>query len=222
MIELYYWPTSNGQKIALFLEEADLPYKAVPINISKGEQFGAEFLKVSPNNRIPAIIDREPVDGAGPLSLFESGAILLYLGEKIGRFVPQDVRGRADVLQWLFWQMGGLGPMAGQVHHFRTAAPEQIPYAIERYVKETARLYRVLDSRLRDREFIAGAYSIADMACYPWIVSHERQSQKLEDFPHVKRWFEAMTERPAVVRAYQRALTINPQANVPKGLRLSA
>jgi GSH-dependent disulfide-bond oxidoreductase len=220
MIELYYWPTSNGQKITLFLEEAGLPYRSHPINISKGEQFAPDFLKLSPNNRIPAIVDPEPADGGGPLSLFESGAILLYLAEKIGRFLPQDLRGRAEVLQWLFWQMGGLGPMAGQVHHFRTGAPEQIPYAIDRYVKETGRLYRVLDTRLADREFVAGDYSIADMACYPWIVSHERQSQKLEDFPHVKRWFEAITARPAVTRAYQRGLEINPNANVPKGLAL--
>lgn len=218
MIELYYWPTSNGQKVALFLEEAGETYQATPINISKGEQFAPEFLKISPNNRIPAIIDREPADGREPLPLFESGAILLYLAEKIGRFIPQDLRGRAEVLQWLFWQMGGLGPMAGQAHHFRTAAPEKIPYAIERYVKETARLYGVLNTRLADREFIAGEYSIADMACYPWIVSHERQDQKLEDFPNVKRWFEAITGRPAVTRAYRKGLSINPQANTPKGL----
>jgi GSH-dependent disulfide-bond oxidoreductase len=222
MIELYYWPTSNGQKIALFLHEAGLPYEAFPINISKGEQFAPEFLKISPNNRIPAIIDREPADGGGPLSLFESGAILLYLAEKIGRFMPRDLRGRADVLQWLFWQMGGLGPMAGQTHHFRTAAPEKIPYAIERYVKETSRLYGVLNTRLAGREFIAGEYSIADMACYPWIVSHERQGQRLEDFPHIKRWFEAITRRPAVTSAYHKAAAINPKANLPKGLAAAA
>jgi GST-like protein len=222
MIELYYWPTSNGQKVALFLEEAGLPYQAFPINISKGEQYAPEFLKISPNNRIPAIIDREPADGGGPLSLFESGAILLYLAEKIGRFLAPDVRGRADVLQWLFWQMGGLGPMAGQTHHFRSVAPEKIPYAIERYVKETGRLYGVLNTRLADRAFIAGEYSIADMACYPWIVSHERQGQNLDDFPHVKRWFEAITGRPTVTRAYRKALGINPQANLPKGLATAA
>jgi GSH-dependent disulfide-bond oxidoreductase len=221
MIELYYWPTSNGQKVALFLEEAGLPYQAFPINISKGEQYAPEFLKISPNNRIPAIIDREPADGGGPLSLFESGAILLYLAEKIGRFIATDVRGRADVLQWLFWQMGGLGPMAGQTHHFRSVAPEN-PYAIERYVKETGRLYGVLNTRLADRDFITGEYSIADMACYPWIVSHERQGQNLEDFPHVKRWFEAITGRAAVTRAYRKALGINPQANLPKGLATAA
>jgi GSH-dependent disulfide-bond oxidoreductase len=222
MIELYYWPTSNGQKVALFLEEAGLPYQAFPINISKREQFAPEFLKISPNNRIPAIIDREPADGGGPLSLFESGAILLYLAEKIGRFIAHDVRGRADVLQWLFWQMGGLGPIAGQTHHFRTVVPEKIPYAIERFVEETGRLYRVLNTRLADREFIAGEYSIADMASYPWIVSHERQGQRLEDFPHVKRWFEAITRRPAVTRAYHKAIGINPQANLPTGLATAA
>lgn len=167
------------------------------------------------------IIDREPAEGGGPLSLFESGAILLYLAEKIGRFIAQDVRGRVDVLQWLFWEMGGLGPIAGQTHHFRTVAPEKIPYAIERYVKETGRLYGVLNTRLVDREFIAGDYSIADMACYPWIVSHERQGQKLEDFPQVKRWFEAITRRPAVARAYAKGVGINPKANVPKGLAIA-
>ena len=222
MLELYYWPTSNGQKVALFLEEAGLPYQAFPINISKGEQFGPEFLKISPNNRIPAIIDREPADGGEPLPLFESGAILLYLAEKIGRFIGRDARGRADVVQWLFWQMGGLGPNAGQTHHFRSVAPEKIPYAIERFTKETGRLYNVLNTRLADREFIAGDYSIADMACYPWTVSHERQGQKLEDFPHVKRWFEAITKRPATMRAYTKGIGINPQANVPKGLAIAA
>jgi GSH-dependent disulfide-bond oxidoreductase len=222
MIELYYWPTSNGQKIALFLEEAGLPYQAFPTNISKGEQFAPEFLKISPNNRIPAIIDREPADGGAPLSLFESGAILLYLAEKIGRFIGRDARGRAEVLQWLFWQMGGLGPILGQTHHFRSVAPEKVPYAIERFTKETARLYNVLNTRLADREFIADEYSIADMACYPWTVSHERQGQKLEDFPHVKRWFEAITQRPATMRAYTKGVGINPQANVPKGLAIAA
>jgi GST-like protein len=217
MLELHYWPTSNGQKVALFLEEAELPWKAFPINISKGEQHAPAFLKISPNNRIPALIDPEPAGGGGPLSLFESGAILLYLAEKIGRFIPREVRGRAEVLQWLFWQMGGLGPMAGQNHHFAGGAPEKIPYAIDRYVKETARLYGVLDRRLADREFVAGDYSIADMACYPWIVPHERQAQKLEDFPNVKRWFETITQRPAVERAYHKALGVNPQTGMPKG-----
>ena len=203
MIDLYYWGTPNGHKITLFLEEAGLDYRAHPIDISKGEQFAPDFLKISPNNRIPAIVDNDPAGGGAPLSLFESGAILLYLAEKTGRFLPADLAGRAEVLQWLFWQVGGLGPMAGQNHHFGTFAPEKIPYAIERYVKETARLYGVLDKRLADRAFVAGEeYSIADMATYPWIVPYERQSQDLDDFPHLKRWFEAIAARPATARAY--------------------
>jgi GST-like protein len=203
MIDLHYWPTPNGHKITLFLEETGLPYRIVPVNIGKGDQFDPDFLKIAPNNRMPAIVDHQPVDGGGPLSLFESGAILLYLADKTGRFIPADPRGRADVLQWLFWQMGGLGPMAGQNHHFGRYAPEQIPYAIDRYVKETNRLYGVLDKRLADRRFVAGDYSIADMAAYPWIVPHEAQRQDLNDFPHLKRWFEAIAERPATVRAYR-------------------
>ena len=218
MIDLHYWTTPNGHKVSIFLEEAGLPYRIVPVDISKGGQFEPDFLKISPNNRIPAIVDHEPAGGGEPISLFESGAILLYLAEKTGRFLPRDIRGRADVLQWLFWQMGGLGPMAGQNHHFGSAAPERIPYAVDRYVKETARLYGVLNKRLADREFIAGAYSIADMASYPWIVPHERQSQNLDDFPHVRRWFEAITTRPAVIRAYHRAPGINPKAVLPTGM----
>jgi len=203
MIDLYYWGTPNGHKITLFLEEAGVGYRAHPIDISKGEQFAPGFLAISPNNRIPAIVDNEPPSGGAPLSLFESGAILLYLAEKTGRFLPADLAGRAEVLQWLFWQVGGLGPMAGQNHHFGTFAPEKIPYAIDRYVKETARLYGVLDKRLADRAFVAGQdYSIADMAIYPWIVPHERQGQNLDDFPHIKRWFEAIAARPATARAY--------------------
>jgi GST-like protein len=205
MIELYYWTTPNGHKITIFLEETQLPYALKPIDIGKGQQFAPEFLKISPNNRIPAIVDTEPADGGGPLSVFESGAILQYLAEKTGRFLPSDLRGRVEVMQWLFWQMGGLGPMAGQNHHFSQYAAEKIPYAIERYVKETERLYGVLDERLEDRPFIAGDYSIADMACYPWIVPHENQGQRLEDFPNLARWFAAVRERPAVVRAYERA-----------------
>jgi GST-like protein len=211
MIELFYWTTPNGHKITMFLEEAGLPYKIVPVDIGKGEQFKPEFLAISPNNRIPAIIDHEPVDGGAPLSVFESGAILLYLAEKTGRFIPADLRGRNEVLQWLFWQMGGLGPMAGQNHHFSQYAPEKIPYAINRYVNETNRLYGVLDKRLAGREFIAGELSIADMAAYPWIVPHERQGQKLEDFPNLRRWFHAIAERPATQRAYARAKEINSQ-----------
>jgi GST-like protein len=222
MIELSYWTTPNGHKITIFLEEAGLAYRIVPVDISKNEQFAPDFLKISPNNRIPAIVDREPADGGEPISLFESGAILLYLAEKTGRFIPADIRGRADVLQWLFWQMGGLGPMAGQNHHFGTFAPEKIPYAIERYTKETARLYGVLNKRLADRDYVAGEYSIADMAIYPWIVPYERQKQNLDDFPHVKRWFAAITARDAVVRAYHKAPGINPQAVLPKGMKAPA
>ncbi|WP_459618652.1 glutathione binding-like protein [Bordetella sp. 2513F-2] len=215
MIDLYYWTTPNGHKITLFLEETGLPYTIHPVNIGKGEQFQPDFLRIAPNNRIPAIVDRAPADGGEPVSLFESGAILLYLAEKTGRFIAQDLRGRAEVLQWLFWQMGGLGPMAGQNHHFSGYAPERIPYAIERYVKETNRLYGVLDKRLSDREFVAGSeYSIADMAAYPWIVPHERQGQDLADFPNLQRWFEAIRARPATVRAYEKAAQINTTPSV--------
>jgi GST-like protein len=211
MIDLYYWATPNGHKITLFLEEAGLPYRLIPINIGAGEQFQPDFLKIAPNNRIPAMVDTAPADGGAPLSLFESGAILLYLADKVGQFIPPDLRGRNEALQWLFWQMGGLGPMAGQNHHFGTYAPEKLPYAIERYVKETARLYAVLDRHLADRDFIVhGQYSIADMACYPWIVPHERQQQRLEDFPNLKRWFDAIAARPATQRAYARAAEVNP------------
>lgn len=211
MIDLHYWTTPNGHKISLFLEEAELPYRVFPVNIAKNEQFQPAFLKISPNNRIPAIVDHEPSDGGAPLSIFESGAILLYLAEKTGKFVPQDLRGRQLVSQWLFWQMGGLGPMAGQNHHFSQFAPERIPYATKRYIDETARLYGVLDRQLADHEFVAGdAYSIADMAIYPWIVPHDWQSQKLEDFPHVQRWFDAVKARPATEKAYALADRINP------------
>jgi GSH-dependent disulfide-bond oxidoreductase len=203
MIDLYYWGTPNGHKVTLFLEEAGVEYAVHTVNIGKGEQFEPGFLSIAPNNRIPAIVDSAPADGSAPVSLFESGAILLYLAEKTGQFVPADLHGRAEVLQWLFWQMGGLGPMAGQNHHFNMYAPEKIPYAQERYTKETARLYGVLDKRLADRAFVAGDdYSIADMAIYPWIVPYERQGQDLNDFPNLKRWFEAVAARPATIRAY--------------------
>ncbi|AXI60195.1 thiol:disulfide oxidoreductase [Pseudomonas kribbensis] len=211
MIDLYYWTTPNGHKISLFLEEAGLRYNVHPINISQGEQFQPHFLKIAPNNRIPAIVDHEPADGGEPLSLFESGAILLYLAEKTGKFLPKDLRGRQVALQWLFWQMGGLGPMAGQNHHFSQFAPEKIPYAIKRYIDETARLYGVLDKQLANHEFVAGSeYSIADMAIYPWIVSHKWQSQNLEDFPNVLRWFNHIKDRPATVKAYALVQKINP------------
>ncbi|MGH8433896.1 MAG: glutathione binding-like protein [Pseudomonas sp.] len=213
MIDLYYWTTPNGHKISLFLEEAGLPYRLHPINISKNEQFQADYLKISPNNKIPAVVDQAPADDREPLALFESGAILLYLAEKIGKFIPTDLRGRQECLQWLFWQMGGLGPMAGQNHHFNRFAPEKIPYAIKRYVEETARLYGVLDKRLADRAFVAGAdYSIADMAIYPWIVPHQWQEQNLDDFPHLKRWFAAIQARPATQRAYALVEQVNPGA----------
>jgi GST-like protein len=215
MIDLHYWTTPNGHKITIFLEEARLPYRIVPVNISKGAQFEPEFLAISPNNRIPAIVDRAPKDAGAPVSVFESGAILVYLAEKIGKYLPTGFRERSRVMEWLFWQMAGLGPMAGQNHHFSRYAPEKIPYAIERYVKETNRLYGVLNKQLADREFVAGrGYSIADMAIYPWIVPHERQGQKLEDFSNVKRWFEAMRARPAVVRAYARAGDVNTEPTV--------
>lgn len=209
MIDLYYWTTPNGHKITIFLEECGLDYQIKPVDISKGEQFAPAFLEISPNNRIPAIVDHAPADGGAPISVFESGAILLYLAEKTGRFLPSDARGRVQALEWLFWQMGGLGPMAGQNHHFSQYAPEKIPYAIDRYVAETNRLYGVLNDRLSDREFVAGTYSIADMACFPWIVPHERQGQDLDEFPHVKRWFDAIRARPAVVAAYDLACRVN-------------
>jgi GSH-dependent disulfide-bond oxidoreductase len=208
MIDLSYWPTPNGHKVTIFLEEAEIPYRLVPVNITKGEQFQPDFLRISPNNKMPAIVDHSPSDGGQPLSLFESGAILEYLGMKTGRFLPSEFRARANVMQWLFWQMGGLGPMLGQNHHFAHYAPEKIPYAIDRYVNETARLYRVLDTQLAGRDFVADTYSIADMACHPWIASYARQSQKLEDFPNVKRWFDAISARPAVQRAYSLARTV--------------
>src|SRR5271167_4934627 len=212
MIDLHYWPTPNGHKITMFLEETDMPYTLLPVNIGAGEQFKAEFLRISPNNRMPAIVDHTPLERGAPISVFESGAILLYLADKSEQFIANDLRGRVEVLQWLFWQVGGLGPMAGQNHHFARYAAEKIAYAIERYVKETNRLYGVLNKRLADREFIAGAYSIADMASYPWIVSHENQGQNLDDFPHLKRWFGAIRNRPATQRAYERgaAVSVNP------------
>jgi GST-like protein len=214
VIDLYYWTTPNGHKITIFLEEADLPYSIVPVNISKGEQFKPEFLRFSPNIRIPAIVDNAPAVGGRPVSVFESGAILVYLGDKTGKFLPTEPYSRVEVMQWLFWQMGGLGPMAGQNHHFSQYAPEKIPYAIERYVKETNRLYGVLDKRLADREFVAGDYSIADMASYPWVVPYERQGQRLDEFPNLKRWFETIRARPAVTRAYELAKKINVQPTV--------
>jgi len=214
MIDLYYWPTPNGHKITIFLEETGTPYRIVPVNIGAGEQFKPEFLAIAPNNRMPAIVDHTPADDGRPLSVFESGAILLYLADKIGEFLPLSPRHRVEVSQWLFWQMGGLGPMLGQNHHFSHYAPEKIPYAIERYVKETNRLYGVADRRLSDREFLAGDYSIADMATYPWIVQYERQGQDLNDFPNLKRWFETIGGRAAVAAAYEKGKAVNTKPTV--------
>jgi len=210
MIDLYYWTTPNGHKITLFLEEAGLEYSIHPINIGKGDQFAPGFLKISPNNRIPAIVDNNPNDHGDAISVFESGAILQYLAEKTGRFLSDNLRLKTQTLEWLNWQMGGLGPMAGQNHHFGQYAPEKIEYAIMRYVKETARLYGVLDRRLENREFIVNDYSIADMACYPWVVPHERQQQDLNDFPNLKRWFDTIAARPATQRAYALVEQVNP------------
>ena len=205
-IDLYYWPTPNGWKITIMLEECGLPYNVHPVNIGKGEQFKPEFLAISPNNRMPAIVDPDG-PGGQPISVFESGAILQYLGRKTGQFYPADERRRVEVEQWLFWQMGGFGPMLGQTHHFRIYAPEKVPYAIERYTNETNRLYGVLNKRLSDREFVAGEYSIADMAILPWAKLWERQGQSVDDFPHVKRWLDTLLARPAV----RRGLSVNSE-----------
>lgn len=213
MIELYYWPTPNGHKITMFLEEAGIDYTIHPVDISAGDQFKPDFLRISPNNRMPAIVDRAPSDGGKPMSVFESGAILVYLAEKTRALLPYDLRDRKTVLEWVFWQVGGLGPMAGQNHHFVQYAPEKIPYAMERYIKETNRLYGVLDRRLNGREFIAGdAYTIADIAAYPWIVPWKRQQQNLDSFPDLRRWFNAVRERPATKRAYAKG---EPYSNRP-------
>ena len=202
MIDLYYWPTPNGWKISVALEEMELPYQLHYVNIARGEQFAPEFLAISPNNRMPAIVDHEPPGGGPPLAIFESGAILLYLAEKSRRFLPRDPRGRWEVTQWVMWQMGGLGPMAGQVGHFRLYAPEPIPYAVERYTNEVNRLYGVLDRRLAGRAHICGEYSIADMACWPWIVPHERHGQHIAEFPNLQRWYEQLKTRPALRRGF--------------------
>lgn len=215
MIDLHYWPTPNGHKISIFLEEAELPYRIVPVHIGRGEQFAAPFLSIAPNNRIPAIVDHEPADGGAPLALFESGAILLYLSDKCGKFslaasqTPAAPRRRAEVLQWLMWQMGGFGPMLGQNHHFRMYAPEPVPYALLRYEKETCRLYAVLNRRLAGRDFICDSYSIADIACYPWAVPHERQGIDFADYPHVGKWAAALAARPAVIRAYAKGAEVS-------------
>ena len=201
MIDLYFWRTPNGQKIAIALEELELPYQVMPVNIGRGDQFRPEFLAISPNNRIPAIVDREPKGGGDPISVFESGAILLYLADQTGRLIPADLRGRTETIQWLIWQVAGVGPMFGQANHFVRYAREQIPYAIERYVKESKRLLGVMDRRLADREFLTGAYSVADIACFPWVLSaFERYGIESSDHPNVTRWVETIRARPAVVR----------------------
>lgn len=216
MIDLYYWPTPNGHKITLFLEEAGLDYRLHPVNIGKGDQFQAEFLAISPNNKMPAIVDHAPADGGAPLSVFESGAILLYLAEKTGQFIPADLRGRAATLEWLFWQMGGLGPMSGQMGHFNVYAPERIPYAIERYDSEVRRLHRVMDKRLSEAAFLGGEdYGIADMASYPWIGAYAKLPVDFDAFPHLRRWYQAIAARPATQRAYALGHTVNPQAGQP-------
>ena len=200
MIDLHYWPTPNGWKITIALEELGLPYRIVPVNIGRGEQFKPEFLAISPNNRMPAIVDHDPADGGPPLPVFESGAILIYLAEKTGKLMPKGLRGRVQVLEWVMWQMGGLGPMPGQANHFRNYAPEKIQYGIDRYTAEANRLYGVLDKRLAGREFICGEFSIADCASWPWVVSHERIGQNLAEFPNLARWYEALKQRPSVRR----------------------
>ncbi len=219
MIDFYFWTTPNGYKVLMFLEETGIPYRIIPVNISKGEQFEPEFLQISPNNKMPAIIDNRPTETGVPISLFESGAILQYLAEKTGRFLPQDVSGRTEALQWLFWQVGGLGPMLGQNLHFGQYAPETIPYAIDRYVSETSRLFKVLDKRLTDREFIAGHYSIADIASYPWMFKHPYLQLELEDFPNLNRWFKTIGSRPAVARAYDIGARINTTPTVTEESR---
>lgn len=219
MIDLYYWTTPNGHKITIFLEECELPYRIIPVHIGRGEQFAPAFLSIAPNNRIPAIVDHDPAEGQEPLSLFESGAILLYLANKYQRFIPQTLRRHYEVIQWLMWQMGGFGPMLGQNHHFRAYAPEPIPYAVERYTKEAQRLYSVLERQLAERDYIAGDYSIADMAVYPWAVPHERQGITLAEYPHVERWLQALAARPAIIRAYEKGRNINSAATVDEAAK---
>jgi len=214
MIDLYYWPTPNGWKITIALEELGLPYTVQPVNIGRGEQFEADFLAISPNNRMPAIVDHEPAGGGPAISVFESGAILVYLAEKTGGLLSKDPRERYDTLQWLMWQMGGLGPMLGQAHHFRLYAPEKIAYAIDRYTNEAHRLYSVLNRRLEGREYVCGDFSIADCACWPWIVPYKLQGQDLEEFPHLHAWHERMKARPAV----QRGMDIGKELRAPGGM----
>jgi GST-like protein len=202
MLDLYVWPTPNAYKVSIMLEEIGRPYRVIPVDIGRGDQFKPEFLKISPNNKMPAIVDHDAPDGK-PLAMFESGAILMYLAETSGKFMPKDLRGRYQVIQWLMFQMGGIGPMLGQAHHFRQYAPEKLDYAINRYTNEATRLYRVVDKRLSGAEYLAGAYSIADMAVFPWLRSWERQGQNLNDHPNLKRWFDAINARPAVKKGLE-------------------
>jgi len=219
MIDFYFWTTPNGYKVLMFLEETGIKHRVIPVNISKGEQFKPDFLKISPNNKIPAIVDRKPKGENGSIELFESGAILLYLAEKTGLFLPQNLSARADVLQWLFWQVGGVGPMFGQNLHFGQYAGQKIPYAIERYGKETSRLLNVLDKNLTEREYIAGEFSIADMATYPWVFKYPSLQQDLDAFPNVRRWFEQVASRPATISAYERGKEINTTPTFTKESR---
>ena len=214
-IELYYWPTPNGWKISIMMEELGIPYEVKYINIGAGDQFEPEFLKIAPNNRMPAIIDPEGPDGQ-PISVFESGAILQYLGRKFNKFYPADERSRVEVDEWLMWQMGGLGPMAGQAHHFRVYAPEKVPYAIDRYTNEVNRLYGVLNKRLENRDFIASEYSIADMACIGWAQLWERQGQDIKQFPNLESWIERMKARPAVAKGLALGLEKRDQSSFDK------
>jgi len=203
MIDAYYWPTPNGWKLSIALEEMELDYRIIPVNIGRGDQFKEAFLTISPNNRMPAIVDHDPEGGGPPVSVFESGAILIYLAEKTGRFLPSDLRGRTEVMQWLMWQMSGMGPMFGQAGHFKFYAPETIPYAQDRYTTEALRLYGVLEQRLEDRAFICGAYSIADMACWPWVITYKKQEIDLDQFPNVRRWYDTLKTRPGLRRGYE-------------------
>ena len=216
MIELHYWPTPNGHKIPIFLEEAGLEYAVKPVDIGKGDQFKPEYLAISPNNKMPAIVDTAPSDGGAPVSVFESGAILVYLADKIGRFLPRGLRECNETLEWLFWQVGGLGPMTGQYGHFNVYAPEKIPYAIARYTKEAYRLLGVSDGRLKGREFVAaGEFTIADMAIHPWINAYKKAPLDLEPYPELRRWHAAIAARPAVQRAYALTEKVNPNAGAP-------
>ncbi len=218
MIDLHYWPTPNGHKVTLFLEEAGLDHTIHPVNIGKGDQFRPEYLAFSPNNKMPAIVDHAPADGGAAQTVFESGAILLYLAEKSGQFLSTDPRVRIETLEWLFWQMAGLGPMTGQYGHFNVYAPEKIPYAIERYTNEANRLLQVLDTHLKGRDFIAGdAYSIADMATYPWIGVYDKAPIDMTPYPEVQRWHASIKARPATARAYAKAKEVNPDAGKPMG-----